>query len=425
MKKKLFFLLLNLFFSFKVQSKADWTFLIYMEAEGQLAHWALNNITDILAAKPNDSVNIFIQCHMVGDNVFRYSVNENALLLEEVIKVGSDIQNDLVESSKWAFKNSNSKYNGIILWNHGFGILDPKYVENGFGEFPFEPEQDLNDLVCCDGTCPLKFSYLEDIQHLNHKGILFKESQKNYLNNQQMIQAFKTIKKDVLQNKKLDILGTDCCKMAMLEVGYQIKEFVDYLIGSQNCELLDGWNYKGFFENFGVNLTPEQVCNQIVTSYGKYYKENTKEDIYTLSAISLKDIDLLVNNINNFSDYYLELLEKDFNYFDKFIKNARLKSLAICQATFYTDIDSFYTELLIELEDKEKYKLELGCLKDILNDGKKIIQDIVIANVTGENKKEAKGISIYFPNDHIDSSYVKTVFAKDCNWISFIEKFVG
>ncbi|MFH1461541.1 MAG: clostripain-related cysteine peptidase [bacterium] len=425
MKKRLLFFLWSILFVSNIHSISDWTFLIYMEGEGDLAPWVLKNLNDMVETKFTMPINIVVQCHVVGNIAFRYLVKDGSLIHDGCVDFCHDNIKDLVDAADWAFNKYKAMHHSIILWNHGFGILDPSYVENNLGQFSFEAEIDLENDVCSDGFCPLKYFDGQRINYVNHKGVLFRDSDKSYLTNQQMVDAFKIIKEDILQNKKLDILGTDCCKMAMLEIGYQIKDFVDYLIGSQNCELLDGWNYKDFFNSFTKYLNTKEVCCSVVDSYGKYYRENTKENIYTLSAFSLNSINLLVNNINDFSNYYLKLLEKEFDYFNKLVKTARLKSLAICQAPFYTDIDSFYSELLIELDSEEKYFSEIENLKNILNDGKEIIKQTVVANVTGENKKEAKGISIYFPHNHIDSSYIKTVFAKETLWLNFLEKIKG
>ncbi len=431
MKKILFLLLFFITTNSSIYSKNNWSFLIYMEADSQLAPWVLKNLTDVISAKfDREFVDIFIQCHIVKDFAYRYKVSSNSLVYDSTVKLTSDNSKDLVDASEWAFKNTNYQHYGIILWNHGFGILDPNYMEHSLEEFNWEAEPDLDSFVCPDGLCPLKFDYgsktlnvsSDNFHGLSHKGTLFREHNKTYLTNQGMVQAFRSIKQEILNNKKIDILGTDCCKMAMLEVGYQIKDSVNYFIGSQNCELQDGWNYNDFFSDFIKNLTPEEVCISIVDSYGQYYKEHTREEAYTLSAFGLNNIDLLVNNINKFVDVYKKCLEYNFEFFKNVIKNARSKSLAICQAPFYTGIDSFYTQLLLELDSSVSYYYRLRELRQILNTGKEIVKNIVVANVTGENKTEAKGISFYFPNNHIDSSYLETQFAKDTLWIEFLEQ---
>ena len=64
-------------------------------------------------------------------------------------------------------------------------------------------------------------------------------------------------------------------------------------------------------------------------------------------------------------------------------------------------------------------------VKKVLLDGKSIINKMVVANVTGINKIQAKGISIYFPINHIDSSYTRTPFAKNNLWLNFLKKVVS
>ncbi|MBD3273035.1 hypothetical protein GF385_01645 [Candidatus Dependentiae bacterium] len=419
MNKKIFIFFVFISFVFRIFSISDWTFLIYMEAESQLSPWVLKNINAMALSEYSRPVNITVQCHTVGNFAFRYLVKNNKLILDDCIDYGSDNVKDLVNAASWAFNNYKSKYHSVILWNHGFGILDPIYIENSDNSFPWQSQEHLENVICPDGLCPLKSIGFDTSFHDYHKGVLFRDSDKTYLTNKQMIESFKIIKEDVLK-KPLDILGTDCCKMAMLEIGYQIKDYVDFLIGSQNCELVDGWNYKDFFSSFSRELNAKEVCCAAIDSYGKYYKENTKEDIYTLSAFHLGSIDLLVNNINDFADFYVRCLDKNPEFYKKILKDSRLKSVKICEAPFYTDLDSFYTQMLKKL-NIEKETFEIKQLKNILNDGKEIIKKLVVANVTGKNKKNAKGISIYFPFDNrIDSSYIETSFAQNSLWVNLL-----
>ena len=87
------------------------------------------------------------------------------------------------------------------MWKHGFGILEPKYTGNNPSGFSWEAELDAQDVICADG-CPIKTFFFEESNHINHRAILFRESDKTYLNNKQMVEAFKQIVKNVLNGKK-------------------------------------------------------------------------------------------------------------------------------------------------------------------------------------------------------------------------------
>ena len=63
-------------------------------------------------------------------------------------------------------------------------------------------------------------------------------------------------------------------------------------------------------------------------------------------------------------------------------------------------------------------------LEDLLNAGMTLIDDAVILNVTGPALSSAKGISIYYPDNNIHSSYQLTEFAKDTQWLTFLQTYV-
>jgi hypothetical protein len=63
------------------------------------------------------------------------------------------------------------------------------------------------------------------------------------------------------------------------------------------------------------------------------------------------------------------------------------------------------------------------CLKELLQEGMKLINKAVIANQTGANLKKAQGLAIYFPLRSIDGSYLQTPFAKNTTWVNLL-KFI-
>lgn len=65
-------------------------------------------------------------------------------------------------------------------------------------------------------------------------------------------------------------------------------------------------------------------------------------------------------------------------------------------------------------------KEDVEQLKYSLRSGKELIEKMVTANATGRYLNRAKGISAYFPQRGIDPSYIKTKFAKECDWIDMV-----
>src|SRR5205814_715941 len=105
------------------------------------------------------------------------------------------------------------------------GILDPVWNHDQHEWLP-EVAPDF------DPSCGIK---------RQHKGILFHDASKKYLSTQALACACDTITRTL--GHKLALIGMDACRMAMLEVAYELAPYGEYLVGSQDCELEDGWDF--------------------------------------------------------------------------------------------------------------------------------------------------------------------------------------
>lgn len=423
MRKIIPTLLLCLFFIGGVSSQAakqsediGWTHVVYMECDTSMLYWGIKNINDMILGTIGNDSTVLVSLHVKEDFTWRYIIEHGTMALDGVVAIEKDGAKDLAKVMKWVAERRPAKHYSLTLWNHGYGILDPCLIE---GKNNWKAE--TYDEEMAFGYCHACASIFED-HSSNHKGMLFDHFNEIYMTNEKMVEGLQTIKRDVLKGKKIDILGTDCCKMAMIEVGYQIKDCVNYLIGSQNCELVDGWNYKDIFSTVTHDMLPGEVVKIMVLKYGEYCSGKADKKVYTLSGLDLAFVDLIVEDINKVSALCRRLLsiKPDFK---KTIALARAHCIPICDAPFYTDLDSFYEGLLLELSTMS-FKGEaitlVSELKKTLKLGQENIKKIVCANCVGENIQRAKGVSIYFPRVRVDSSYIRTMFAKETDWLPFL-----
>ena len=91
---------------------------------------------------------------------------------------------------------------------------------------------------------------------------------------------------------------------------------------------------------------------------------------------------------------------------------------------------NFYENLLksvhqITLNDTQHTHAMINALTNILQEGLIIINKLIIANVTGKNLAGARGISIHFPEQYMESpsfqSYYTTEFAQHNTWAKFLK----
>ena len=257
---------------------------------------------------------------------------------------------------------------------------------------------------------------------------MFNDFARKYLNNQELVKALKDIKEKVL-NKKINVIGMDACLMAMFEVAYQIRNYVDYFVASEEVELAEGWKYSGFLPSLlSKDTTSLQLVKNIVASYDISYKY--RFNYYTQSAIRLENIDLFKDSFNSFIQQVDKCKKYNFSSIKNILHKARNISTSFSTSD-YVDLHSFYYALTNQIDSSLKssnnynvnYKQELINLKNILDNNQKILNEVVVANAFGAGFKNIKGLSVYFPTDKMDKSYLKTEFVNDTLWLHFIKSY--
>jgi hypothetical protein len=161
--------------------------------------------------------------------------------------------------------------------------------------------------------------------------------------------------------------------------------------------------------------------------YQKTYTSLTND--YTLSAVNLSAIAKIEGNVQLVAELLLDAISKQSgNSIITAIKSAGSPSSCTCfEEPTYVDLYDFYENLLRTIK-KFKFKNNnqdtnklISTLNSTLKNGQTYILSAVFANVTGKNLDRAKGLSIYFPQRSIHSSYPLTPFAQKNSWFKLIK----
>ncbi|MFA6527560.1 MAG: clostripain-related cysteine peptidase [Candidatus Babeliales bacterium] len=432
---------------------ANWTVLTYAQAKNNLSNFAYKNFHDMTMVGSSPQLNILVEWHQPGqDGIWRYRVEKGKMVVDVCLpeKTDGSSTKNLVDAMQWAVTKYPAKKYALVLWNHGIGIIDPvwgrMYPLSRADQFAIDGDVvEKNAKIQIDGltvahqpsyyyksiTKDKKVFLTQDLLLTpsfclpsDRRGILFNEHTRTYMDNSALTKALAEIKTKVLKNKKIDVLGMDACLMAMLEVGYQARQYAQYFIASQEVELAHGWNYFAFLDLISQQeCSPLQVASNVVDAYGQYYKDRV--NFYTQSAVNLEKIDQIKINLDDIVTKLRACRCVLKDQLISVIKKAR-KSCVQFSATNYIDLHSFLTEVTKHLEGVKaathQHKALTELLRESLRQGMKSVEEAVVANVTGENFTRARGLSVYFPHGLIDQSYPKTLFAQDSAWLSFIQE---
>jgi len=409
------------------KEKKAWTFLVYVSGDNNLGPYLIKNIQQMALIGSNEFINIVVHVDMraVGNKKIsrRYYVEKNKLTQVDNIQapyMDSGDPETLISFCRWAIEDYPADDFMLVLSNHGTGPIDPPSgkVINPSELFFFNPLINKLELDRSVGFLEL-ISSIEKEQ----RGICWDDSTGNYLTNQKLDVALNTIYTECLFDKKFSIIGFDACLMSTIEMTALIKKYADIMVSSQEVELGTGWYYNQVLSPFqSGSIEKNMFAKHIVNEYAAAYTKITND--YTLSAIDLSKVDDLETNIHKVSNLLLECLK---NQTSNSVKNTikLCSSQSLCthfDEPSYKDLDHFYSNLLeglrkFNLTSQDLTKKITSQLKVLLEEGRLLIKESVIANAVGKNLRNAKGITIYLPKDRIHQSYRKTLFAENNHWM--------
>ncbi len=129
--------------------------------------------------------------------------------------------------------------------------------------------------------------------------------------------ALEAVKADM--GRPVDLLAFDACNMMNLEVVYELKDAVPYVVGSQSMVPFDGLPYMMFLSDLVADpgLSPAELAENIVNEYVLYYSSKKdyehiypyNQDFATASAVDTSKLDALAEAFGGLADVFAPLIE--------------------------------------------------------------------------------------------------------------------
>ncbi len=413
------------------------TVMIYMAADNDLRIFAARNIQQMAAVGSSENISILVHLDIrISGNkkiTRRYLIEKDKVLHVDPYDVFTQQMDSgnpatLISFCEWGIKNypaSEEEYD-LILWNHGTGALEPMNgkIMNPMDLFIFNPATHLLEL-------DRSIEFIEAISKNNNgqRGVCWDDTTGNYLTNKKLDAALQTIREKYLNNKKFGIIGFDACLMSMIEVCSFIAKHASVMTGSQEVELGMGWKYDEVFAPFAYKaIDTHTFARHIVESYEKTYQPITYD--YTLSAINLTAIKKIEKNVDEIAVLLMEGISSQKNVYSRIIAESRNKnSCTHFDEPSYIDLHHLFSNLLaaIQKTDIGGSKQDKNIKKILiakLTEGMSLIDDAIIANTTGRNLTGAHGLSIYFPERSIHSSYKDAFFLETNHWGTLLTRYL-
>ncbi len=326
----------------------------------------------------------------------------------------------------WGIQNYPAENYAVILWNHGTGWKEDDIYEFARNRgVPIQASADeVRSLTRSNRRLSHSFFLSSIVEVLNlqdeeSRAIAFDDSSMDFLDNAKLQQAFQQAEEK--SGQKISLIGMDACLMSMVEVAYQLRANANCLVASQEVEPMDGWPYTTILESLTDNLqmTPDELAKLIVQKYKLYYSEGLRGGgiSITQSATNLKVVEKVADAIGKLAKVLGESLANQDIYAEVALSRAQRK-VARFRDEDFADLHDLVKLLRDEYAgDNIKFRMVLDEVMNLIIF--EVEPQFILANVTGQKKSRAKGLSIYLPTHSYSQFYDRSDFAS-CGWGEFI-----
>lgn len=344
-------------FSCSGSGTPTWTFLVYMDADNDLADAAMQNISDMAAAGGASNVNVILQVDLPqGITTKRYQlVNGGWTLLADLGELNMAASQTLTDFLSWAKVAYPADRTVLVLWDHGNGW------DQGDGP---------------SGPAPQLRSMFNDQDN----------GQRNFLPNHQ-------IKKAIAESGiVIDLLGIDACTMGTIETLYEFKDIAPVIVSSEDETPDRGWIYRSVLSHLfsQPNTAVEDLAGFIVTSFQQYYETvfypaqpASFDRRYSIAAVRSRYLLPLAETVDRLAGTLISQLN------DPALQAAAIARISGTRTSVQTLDHYIQPDVYVDLVDLDS---RLGQASDI----PAITSAATIAEYHGSGRPNAHGISIVF-----------------------------
>lgn len=348
---------------------ADWTLLIYLDADNNLERAGLLDLQEMETAAASPKVNVVVQMDRAHGNntdfdswttTRRYLVQPDS----DPTRIGSQLLDDLGERNmgdpaelanfiSWGIQAYPANRTALIIWDHGAGWNGIAFDDNGNS----------------DGTDHIT---LRELQIALADGL-----------------ANSPI-------EKLDVVGFDACLMGQLDVFHALHPFADYAVGSEELTPGLGWDYTALLNRLGADsdMNGARLAQQMVTHYVEYYTHVEPDPFVTMTAVHLISLPYLTTAVTQLAEQSTAAISSVASA----VGDARSGAEAFArvyaeEVERYAAIDlRHYAEILAQRSPEPSVQ---QAARNVVA----AVDTVVVAHEAGNGFPNSAGIAVYFPRN--------------------------
>jgi len=407
-----------------MKKKAKWTFMVYLAGDNNLSAAGDKDMGEMRAVGSTADVNIVAEFDNAGDRgTNRYHVRRDGLC-EQVVPLGetdSGSPEVLLDFVDWAAEKYPAERYALILWNHGGGWepLEIDLIAREVGA------RDYNEREASERSAtPMGRAFfrptLETIFGLpspDDRAICSDDGSGHSLDT---VELGKVLAQAVDKlGQPLDLLGMDACLMSNLEVAYQARPYVRYVVASEENEPGDGWPYDAVLGRLvaAPDLATPDLAAHIVDAYIKSYVDRNYSGPVTQAALDLSRVRDLTEPLDELAGSLIAAMPDAAPE----VWRAQRKSARFWHNTLW-DVSHFCEELEERTAD--------GGVRRAAHDVRAALavgpENCVIAEGhNGAKVERCGGVTIYLMPPLLDVSryYGELDYSQDHRWLAMLEAY--
>lgn len=407
--------------------KKPWTVLVWIAGDNNLDAFGIKDMQEMKKVGSTAGVNVVTQFDRAGSGgTRRYFLRKGTSLSADVVaSLGETDTGDprvAIDFFTWGINTYPSERLMFVIWNHGSGIdetdLYRRAKKQGLrvyrrGHDGDVPRQRLRAMASGRFRRAL-FSTTVD-RGIRTRGIAYDDTNRDFLDNAELKRVLQAAARAA--GRPIDVFGMDACLMNMVEVSYQMRGLVGYIVASEELEPGDGWPYDKILGDIAAKPAAEgrDVAKRITARYLASY---SAADGVTNAAVDVGRVEAVAKAVDALAGACIAALG---NLREYAVLNKALKASQRFDTKDFVDLGDLATQLAKRTTDAAVKQACQGVLSALAGGAAPFI---VAEGHKGARLARATGTSIYFPTaGDAQVGYPSLDFAKATRWGTLITSF--
>jgi Clostripain family len=297
------------------------------------------------------------------------------------------------------------------FWDHGSGV----FQENDPNEVDLSRALGNVSRRSVSRSLPARHLFVAQgaiaaDEHL--RAMLHDKTQGDLLTNYEAFGVLQSARDRAGFKRKLDLIFSDTCLNGMVEVLDQFKDFATVVVGSEELEPGDGWDYERLFRMMSKDPPADAAAwaTTAVDAFEAGYRHRPNQQPCTLAAFASE------NHITAaFGELVTAVTPGGRDTF-RLLNDVRSRSQGFAQMDTY-DIRDFATRLAAEAK---------GATKSAATKLAKAVDDCCIRSAAlGDDVADAHGLAFWFPSNKrafndTAGTYRRLAFDKSVHWADYL-----